>query len=170
MVHDLEGTAFVDAVEKFKTGRRTFSLDPDRWDSSRVGIPLDWRELKFEPGNRNAVPEERGVYAFVVRRDNGHFPPHGYIMYIGITGHSAAQRTLRKRFGDYLREKVKNKRPRVHYMLNRYGNDLYFLYVTINEAVDLAQLEIDLNDAIVPPVGRKDFSANIKALRDALND
>ncbi|MGD9537120.1 MAG: hypothetical protein AB7P52_05125 [Alphaproteobacteria bacterium] len=170
MVHDLDGMAFVDAVEKFKARRRSFYLDPERWDGSRVDTDLDWQVLKFEPGNRDHVPEERGVYAFVVKRENGHFPPHGYIMYIGITGHQAAQRTLRKRFGDYLREKNKNKRPRVHFMLNRYESDLYFFFVPIDENVDLAKLEIDLNDAIVPPVGRKDFSASIKALRDALND
>ena len=143
MVHDLDGAAFVYAVEKFKASRRSFYLDPDRWDSSRVQIDLDWQELKFESANRNQVPEERGIYAFVVKRKNLHFPPHGYIMYIGITGHQAAQRNLRKRFKEYLKEQNKNKRPRVHFMLNKYENDLYFLYVPITKEIDLAQLDID---------------------------
>lgn len=50
---------------------------------------------------------------------------------------------------DYLSEKKRNKRPRVHYMLNKWEDDLYFYYVPIDDKkFNLAQLEIDLNDAI----------------------
>jgi len=90
-------------------------------------------------------------------------------MYIGITGARSGTRTLRDRYKDYLREKSRNKRPAVFYMLNKYENDLFFYYVSICDPhIDLAQLEIALNDAIIPPVGRLDFSAEIRDLRNAL--
>lgn len=169
MVHDLEGTAFVEQVERFRVERRSFYLSPDRWASSRVNVSLDWNEVKFEAGNRESVPERRGIYAFVVKHPSNHFPRHGFIMYIGVTGERNKERTLRNRFSDYLNEQKKNKRPKVHFMLTKYTNNLYFNFAPIdNDNFDLGQLEIDLNDALVPPVGRKDFSAEIKALRDAL--
>jgi len=169
MVHDLEGSAFVEMVERFHVHRRSFYLNPDLWNSSRVTFPLTWHEVKFETGNKSSVPENRGIYSFIVKHPNNHFPPHGFIMYIGITGINSAERTLRKRFGEYLIEQRRNKRPRVHMMLNKYVDNLYFNYVAVeDDSVDLAQLEIDLNDALIPPVGRLDFSAEIRALRDAL--
>jgi hypothetical protein len=134
-----------------------------------VTTPLVWTQVKFNPNNRADVPQVRGVYAFVVRHENDHFPPHGFIMYIGITGGRSASRTLRLRFSDYLREKARNKRPRVHYMLNKYEHDLHFCYVPIeNQDVDLIQLELDLNDSILPPVVEKDFTAEIRTLVRAL--
>lgn len=170
MVHDLEGTAFVERVERFQAEKRSFYLSPDRWSTSRVKVTLDWDEVKFEDGNKNAIPDKKGIYAFVVKHANNHFPPHGYIMYVGITGNVSAERTLKKRFKDYLYEQKRNKRPKVHFMLTKYSENLYFNYVALedDDDIDLGQLELDLNDALVPPVGRKDFTAEIKALRDAL--
>lgn len=170
MVHDLEGAAFVEAAERFRAERRSFYLSPERWTNSRVNFQLEWSEVKFDDQNKNNIPDKKGIYAFVVKHPNNHFPPHGYIMYIGITGSLSADRTLKKRFRDYLYEQRRNKRPKVHYMLHKFTDNLYFNYVAIedDDQIDLAQLEIDLNDALVPPVGRKDFSAELKAIRDAL--
>ncbi|APZ97619.1 hypothetical protein BWQ93_03295 [Sphingopyxis sp. QXT-31] len=96
---------------------------------------------------------------------NDHFPPHGYIMYIGITGEEALHRTLNDRFYEYLKEQRRNKRPKVHYMLAKYSDDLFFNYVPIaDDTFDLGQLEADLNDAIIPPVVEKDFSAEVRAV------
>lgn len=169
MVHDLEGQEFVERVERFKAERRSFYLSPDRWNNSRVKIPLEWAEIKFEQGSKAQVPDNGGIYAFIVKHPNDHFPPHGFVMYIGITGERGKERTLRDRFGEYLYEKAKNKRVKLHFMLNKYKENLYFNYVALDaHDVDLSQLEIDLNDALVPPVGTKDFSAEIRQLRDAL--
>lgn len=169
MVHDLDGVAFVEAVERFRAERRSFYLSPERWNSSRVDIKLEWEEVRFTDAYKDNIPDKRGIYAFIVRHINDHFPVHGYIMYVGITGDVSASRTLKKRFRDYLQEQKRNKRPKVHYMLQKYPDNLYFNFVPLeDEDVDLGQLEIDLNDTLVPPVGRKDFSAEIKAIRDAL--
>lgn len=79
-----------------------------------------------------------------------------------------SQRTLHDRYGDYLREKKENKRPRVHYMLNKYPDDIHFAYSPMDSAVDLSQLELDLNDAILPPVVVQDFTAEIRQLVKAI--
>jgi hypothetical protein len=166
MAHDI-----VQAVDDIKKDRRAFYLSPIRWRRSKVGFALSWKEVKFDPANATAVPERSGIYAFVVRHANNHFPPHGYIMYIGITGDVGPTRTLRVRYRDYLREKKRDKRPRVSYMLNKYQDDLYFCYVALDRSkVDLGQLELHLNDCILPPVVVKDFTAEVRALVGALRD
>lgn len=128
-------------------------------------MPLTWNSVKFEAGNRDQIPDRRGIYAFTVMHANDHFPPHGFIMYIGITGARARERTLHDRFYEYVREQQRNKRPRVHYMLSKYSENLYFNYATVDdEHLDLEQLELDLNDAIIPPVVVKDFTAEVRAI------
>ena len=156
---------FVSAVDDVRRDIRDFLVSPQRWRTSRVTTPLAWTSVKFEPGNRDQVPAARGIYAFTVMHANDYFPPHGFIMYIGIAGARAQERTLHDRFYEYVREQQRFKRPRVHYMLTKYKDDLYFNYATVtDERLDLEQLELDLNDAIVPPVVVKDFTAEIRAI------
>ncbi len=90
-------------------------------------------------------------------------------MYIGITGQNGNGRTLRNRYGDYLMEQKKHKRPKIHYMLNKYTDDLQFAYAAFPDPTfNLEALELDLNDAIIPPVVVKDFTAEIRQLVKAI--
>lgn len=161
---------FVDQVDDLKKDIQSFFLSPQRWRSTKGARPLKWEKLKFSEVNKAKVPTKKGIYAFIVQHDSDYFPPHGFIMYIGITGHIAKNRTLNKRYKDYLREKKRNKRPRVFYMLNKWEDDLYFYYVPFNKSnrINLSKLEIDLNSSLIPPKGVKDFTAEIKAIRDAM--
>lgn len=164
MAHD-----FVRKVDALKADLQSFLLSPVRWRTSRVTRPLKWTFLTFSSANRTAVPKAAGVYAFVVRHVNSHFPDHGFIMYIGITGANGNGRTLHDRYGDYLQEKKKDKRAKVHYMLNKYADDIYFAYSATRPAIDLIKLELDLNDAIIPPVVVKDFTAEIRQYVKAMS-
>lgn len=161
MVHD-----FVQKVDALSADAKRFFLSPTRWRSSRVVIPVNWSSpIPFTTANQAGIPDKPGVYAFVVRHINNHFPQHGFIMYIGITGANGNGRSLHDRYSDYLREKTKKKRPKVHYMLNKYSDDIHFTYSEIDPAsVDLEALELDLNDAILPPIVIKDFTAEIREL------
>lgn len=164
MAHD-----FVDKADAFTADMKRFLVSPKRWRTSRVAIPINWTYLPFTAASRAHVPREAGVYAFIVRHDNNHFPNHGFIMYIGITGAGGNGRTLRDRYGDYLREQQRHKRPKIHLMLNKYPNDLLFAYCAMPDpAFDLEALELDLNDAIIPPVVVKDFTAEIRQLVSAI--
>lgn len=164
MAHD-----FVQKVDALNADVRSFLLSPTRWRTSRVTTPLTWTFVTFIPGNRASVPKAAGVYAFVVRHVNHHFPDHGFIMYIGIAGAHANGRTLHDRYGDYLREQQHNKRAGVHYMLKKYADDIHFAYSVTTPGIDLVQLELDLNDAIIPPVVVKDFTAEIRQLVRAMS-
>lgn len=164
MTHD-----FVKKVDALKADIQHFMLSPSCWRTSRVKTPINWLQVEFNKANRAAIPHDPGVYAFIVRHNNNHFPVHGFIMYIGITGAKGNGRTLYDRYGDYLREQIFDKRAKVHYMLSKYSEDIYFAYSTVTDpAIDLEALELDLNDAIIPPVVVKDFTAEIRTLVKAM--
>lgn len=165
MTHD-----FVSRVDAMQGDIRRFLLSPSRWRSSKVITPINWTYLQFTEANRQFIPQQPGIYAFIVRHINNHFPGHGFIMYVGITGANANGRTLYDRYGDYLREKKKDKRAKVHYMLNKYTDDIHFAYAVVTDpSIDLEALELDLNDAIIPPVVVKDFTAEIRQLVKAIS-
>ena len=154
---------FAQNVDLLAQDMRWFMLSPVRWKQSRVTVPLSWVGVRFEATNRTQVPDASGIYCFIVRHENDHFPPHSYLMYIGITGAHNRTRTLRNRFSDYIREQTHNKRPRIHYMLTKYAHDLFFYFVAVDgNNIPLEQLEADLNDALVPPCVTNDFSAEVR--------
>lgn len=163
---------FQSNVDKLGSYKQTFVLSPDSWSKFAPAPALNWQSVRFAPGNLNAVPDERGIYAFVIQfQDHAALPrplpSHGYVMYGGITGHLAANRTLRKRYADYLREKQRGKRPKIARMM-RWSDHLFFHYSTVDAAVALDKLEHALNDAIMPPSVTNDFSAEVRPLVKAL--
>ena len=83
-------------------------------------------------------------------------------MYVGITGHVSAERTLRDRYRDYLRER--GKRVQIWHMLRKWTDHLYFHFSVVLDAIELDQLEVALNDAIIPPYVTNDFSAQVRRL------
>ena len=137
---------------------RNFILDPSGWAKFETKVKLDWWYVPFESTNRQSVPSTRGIYAFVVEYNQSQFPPHGYLMYIGITG-NANKRTLRNRYSDYLRGIKSEKRARVRWMLNKFDGCLSFYFAEIpDRRVNLEKLESDLLNVIHPPCNKADFT------------
>lgn len=156
-------------VADLKVYQQSVILDPTRWRTFQTQVPLQWRSLKFEQALLPSVPDVRGVYMFVVQfQDHAIFPlrlpTHGYIMYGGITGKIANTGTLRLRFQNYLREQRRAKRMQIYSMLNKWKDDIYFHYSTVDPQMDLGGLEIALNDAIIPPLVTNDFSAEVREM------
>ena len=90
-----------------RTYRVNFLLWKEQWDAYIAPpIPLNWKCVKFEENNAAQIPTEKGIYAFVIEPRLPQFPSHGYVTYIGETGHNS-NRNLRKRFGFPLLEFVK---------------------------------------------------------------
>lgn len=144
-------------------------LRPDRWRSFSTTTPLDWKSVRFTKLNRPDVPKQRGIYAFVVQFQDHKdsplmLPPHGYVMYAGITGERARTRTLFDRYGDYLSDQRRPKRIPIWSMLNKWKEDIFFHFAAVGEDFDLAATELALNDAIIPPYVTKDFSAEVRKL------
>lgn len=155
-------------LRQLKDFQQHVILSPKQWRGFAPPEPLAWESVKFAAQNRNDVPEQRGIYAFIVQFQDHDvvppaLPPHGYVMYGGITG-ATADRTLRDRYGDYLRDQRRPKRWSIHSMLNKWSDDLYFHYAAVGADYDLSQLETALNDAIIPPYVTNDFSAEVRAL------
>lgn len=157
----------VDTVHSYKKYQERFALRPASWRAFSTSRRLTWSKVRFNVGNKAAIPKVRGVYAFVVGGEHDSLPPHGYVMYIGETGHGN-NRTLRVRFGEYLKEQQTEKRPGVHYMLKCWRTCLYFCYAEITDRrLNLKKLEKALNDAMFPPFSTNDFTATIRRARKA---
>lgn len=157
-----------DAVREFRDAMRHFFLNPKQWRSFHTTHTLVWEKCRFTRANRKCIPKVPGVYAFIIEHADHGLPPHGYILYFGITGFSA-DRHLWARYGDYLREKRKGPRFLVQAMLNDYEDDLFFHFVRLPVSFrELKTLETALLDAFLPPVNERDFSAVISRRRRAL--
>ena len=90
-------------------------------------------------------------------------PSHGYVLYIGIAGHSSNKRTLRHCYNEYLREQRRPKRLHIYEMLTRWQDCLYFHYAELmDEEADLLSLEATFNDAFIPPFDDRDYSATVR--------
>ncbi len=152
---------FATEVNNLKGFKREFILSPQQWASLK-GVPaLTWEEVAFSKGNKDDVPEERGMYCFIIKSNSPSLPSHGYIAYIGITGNTSEKRNLRTRYDDYLRDLIHAKRPLIHLMLNVWKDDIYFAYTVIKDKkFKLNDIETKLLDAVIPPFNQNDFSGN----------
>ncbi len=164
-------TVYFDLVEhtkKYKGDLHGFFLSMSAWRTFKTRYKLTWQRERFAEANHGKIPQERGIYAFTVELSPSKLPPHGYILYVGITGDTSAA-TLRSRFAQYVGHlKKKDGRPAVLYMLDNWSGDLFFNFVPMpNKNVDLAKLEKAVINAIMPPVNKRDFEADIAAPKAA---
>ncbi len=146
--------------------RCNFILSPNLMNLGNCAInSLNWDYINFETGDKEKIPDnKRGIYAFVIRVDNNILPPHGYVMYIGIAGKNS-NRSLRARYSDYLNEKAVLKRENIAYMIGTWSTVLQFFFAPIEDEISskkLQKLEKQLNGSFMPPISRRDFSADLK--------
>ena len=162
--HDL-----INLTKKFKGESHEFFLNLNQWRKFTSTHTLSWAKEKFNPASKIKIPQERGLYIFTIELSPGFLPPHGYIMYAGITGDTSDNRNLRLRFCDYLRQlKKEDGRPAVFYMLKNWSKDLFFNFVSLpDKTIDLALLEQELLQAVIPPINMRDLGAEITAIKKA---
>lgn len=161
---------FVQETDDLKSFAIRFVLSPKQWATFQCPTPLTWHRVKFERLNATAVPKATGIYAFAVEYPGFQLPPHGYVMYIGITKRDGGG-NLRKRYRQYLHEKRVLKRAKVYYMLNKWSQHLYFHYAVVTDpTLDIRGLEQQLCDAMIPPCNKNDFSAMIRRQVQAFRD
>ena len=144
-----------------------FPLSPANLGSLALPVALQWKQTQFDQRNANSIIEEPGIYAFAVSDSRSGLPPHGYILYIGEVGAKKGKnRTLRARFKEYLHEKVRPKREHIAYFLNAWETCLVFHFAALDPStVNLLDVEMRLNDAMMPPFSRGDFSPEIRPLK-----
>lgn len=170
----------IDIIENtINKSKITFTLNTTFWKSVNSGITSflhsnpAWDEIKFldENGDLNSrintVPNDTGgIYLFIVKPDV--LPDfHNYLMYIGRS-HTSDSRNLRKRIREYYNdERINNKRPKVHRMLNSWGEYLYIKYLPLynyNDS-DIDKIEVELINSLLPPCNDK---IPCKLIRDAV--
>ena len=154
----------ISPIKDVRTYRVNFLLWKEQWDAyTAPPIPLNWKCVKFEENSASHIPTEKGIYAFVIEPRLPQFLSHGYVTYIGETGHNS-NRNLRKRFRDYLNDKKKPKRNLIHTMLTAWEDYLYFYYVEVDPSqMDIKQLEQKLLDTFTPSYSQEGYSVEIGA-------
>lgn len=169
----------LDAIKDFadratdEVAKYTFSvtLSPTRMEAAgECAYSLTWDSISYGRAEIEKVPnDKRGIYAFAICQQSSELPPHGYILYIGITGLNS-QRHLRARYAEYLNERSVIKRARIARMIGTWHNVLRFFFAPVEDDVtsdELIALEKRLNDAVMPPFSEGDFTAEIRRMRRA---
>src|SRR3982074_2233001 len=91
----------VNFTKKYKGEVHSFYLNMKDWRKFRSKYKLDWKKIRFMESNQSQVPEERGIYAFTLELSPTKLPPHGYILYVGITGNKSGS-NLNIRYRQYV--------------------------------------------------------------------
>lgn len=133
---------------------------------------LSWDSIDYGEDEIEKVPaDKRGIYAFVVCKNNDVLPSHGYVLYIGIAGRDS-ERPLRARYKDYLNAKTVRKRAGIARMIGTWHSVLRFFFAPIDDNVpsdDLKEIEKQLNTALMPPFSKGDLEADIRQQRRAFS-
>lgn len=143
----------IDFVERadLKFHIKRFFLRPENWTdpANQISFPLIWKSEKFIDVNQALIPRLKGVYAFTVNPEYIGLCETKYLFYIGKTN-----RTLKKRFGEYVDEGNGKGKPRfkVFEMLKQYSGHLYFNYATIATTAQVNEAEDKLINTFVPNV------------------
>lgn len=127
-------------------------LSPIQWNNYKHSETLDWHYVQFNSTEVNSIPDdEMGIYTFVVCPSIANHPC-SYLLYVG----KAERQSLRKRVKQYLYEKKNPKgRPPVQDMLIDWESHLWICYATVDESINISDLERALIEAFVPPINQK---------------
>lgn len=132
--------------------------------------PLTWKSIGFGKQEIDKVPDDReGVYAFVISDPRVFLPPHGYIMYIGLSGRDSF-RSLHDRYSDYFKQSELKRRPRINRMIVQWHSLLRFHFAPVASDLpraELKALEKRLITAFLPPCCRGDIEADTRKMMDA---
>lgn len=163
-----------DITNDFRHYEESFALVPNRLNSFSPTTKLTWHCVQFSEANKQKVSKKKGIYAFVIKGESNSLPPHGYVLYVGISRKRKREIYLRTRYSEYLRDQKKiaegnlANRPQIGDMLYRWRDAMYFYFCELDSnSVDIEALEKELNDALVPPISTQDFSTNVRKAKKA---
>lgn len=155
--------AFLNQVAAAEARVVKTALFPARWNAFSAVHKLDWKSVDFNESGKASVDDKSGVYCFHVGHAYTELPIIGVALYGGETVN------LRTRYGQYMQEKTKpDGRVGVKKFLNVFEGELVFRWAVVDEPkATLRVLERALNDALMPAYSIRDFSAEVKAGKDA---
>lgn len=150
------------AIDEMKRHAHEMVMVPRLWSLLTLGETLSWEMFPFTESSRTLVPQEQGVYAFLVVPNIAGNLHVSYLMYIGET-----DRTLRERFGEYLLEAQSDKiRPKLLRILPLYPNHLMFACAKVSSTIVPKDVETALIEAFLPP-GNDQLPASVRRTRRA---
>lgn len=153
--------------DEAKAHEYTFCLWPRLWQqyAKDYGYTFNWQERKFLTSEADNVPDEPGLYTFVIKPSVANHPSNSYLMYVGKT-----KRTLRQRFKEYLKEMQRESgRPKIVRLLNKYSANMVFCFSSLQEnATTLAEMEKALLSALIPPCNKEQLLAKVRRIVEAL--
>ena len=157
-------TPFLEEVAENELRIVKTQLFPSRWRNFCDLYNLAWNYTPFERVQVANISDVPGVYCFYIGHDLNCLPPIGLSLYGGIT-----TRSLRTRCLEYFREKdAANGRYWVRKFLHVFEGELVFGWSEFNSnPAKLNILEKDFNDAMMPQYSVRDFSADVRAGRNA---
>jgi len=151
--------------DEAKSFQHNFCLWPKLWQEylTNPGLVFEWNECQFASNRVDDIPNEPGLYTFIIQPGLANHPSCSYLMYVGKT-----KRTLRQRFQQYLKEKERETgRPKVVRLLNKYPDNLFFCYTAIPDRSQIDELEKALIGTFVPPCNDQ-LPARVRAIMEAL--
>ena len=157
-------TPFLEEVAENELRIVRAHIFPDRWRLFCHQYSLIWNYTPFERDQVQRISNESGVYCFHIGHALDCLPPLGLSLYGGITTDSLRRRCLR-----YFWEKdADHGRFWVRKFLQVFEGELTLGWSEVDTAtVDINALEKDFNDAMMPHYSVKDFSAAVRAARNA---
>lgn len=138
---------------------------PEHWQKYKEPSVLTWDSVPFEASQKSSLPDQPGVYAFIIQAEMSAGLQPSYLVYIGQT----TNQTLKERFGQYLREIGKGiGRPKLVAHLPLYEGHTHFHFAEIpnGSAVRPKDVESKLLSGFVPPFN-SDFEGEVSEFRSA---
>lgn len=155
--------AFLEAIAADELRIIRCAAYPSRWTKFSQDHGLNWQVVPFQTGGATAVPKNSGLYCFIVGNGLAGLPSVLFPLYAGET------EDLRGRYKQYLTERQSERgRTQVRKFLNVFWGEAEFCFA--EHAADkprLREIERALNDSLLPPYSLRDFSAEVKASRNA---
>lgn len=135
---------------------------PEAWDSVE-NIPMSWSCEDFPPSPRSIIPDQPGVYAFVVEPDLFSLSAANGLFYIGKA------KSLYQRIGAYTRELridfSDTKRPRIWLMLDQWNGRLKYYYSVTDHVATAENHEDIMLKALRPPFNKRYDAATSQVMR-----
>ncbi len=131
--------------------------------------PLEWESCKFKDPDAD-IPDEKGVYAFSIKFDNGILPSNSYVMYIGKGGEIGNNSSISKRYQTYFKyEDAAHDRPRLHTLFSMWKDHITYSFARTPEGISPGEVEQKLNNILQPPFSFMDYTAQVRLDRRGAN-
>jgi len=137
---------------------------PQSWARATDNRSITWNSVSFPPSPRRIIPNNPGVYAFVVEPNMFNLQPANGLFYIGKAT------SLYDRIGAYITDNNADydssyTRAHIWMMLNQWSGHLKYYYTETSTVAEAEELEDQMIIAFKPPYNKKLDAQTGRAVR-----